>query len=129
MYNYELEMIKDIKNYIKNDSELDIYEVIYNRDEVEENLYDDLWDMDEITGNGVDGYTDNDTCKKWVLEVENAALCLSALSDFCVSAETIGQKFLEENYIYFDCTIRCSLLGRCISSALDEVIDEYEKEI
>lgn len=44
-----------------------------------------------------------------------------ALREFCVKAETIGDKFLSNDWEYFDVTIRCYLLGGAIEAALDEI--------
>ena len=47
-----------------------------------------------------------------------------ALREFCVDAETIAEKFLEEDWEYFDVAARCYILGAAISEALDEIEEE-----
>lgn len=48
-------------------------------------------------------------------------LCIEALKEFCVESETIAEKFLKEDWEYFDVTIRCNLLGCAISEVLEEI--------
>ena len=55
-------------------------------------------------------------------------LCIEAVKEFCVESETIAEKFLSEDWEYFDVTIRCYLLGQAISEALDEIEEELEAE-
>lgn len=49
-----------------------------------------------------------------------------ACKEFGVNNETVGEKFLNEDWEYFDVTIRCYLLGWAISEALDEIEDDLE---
>ena len=41
-YNYLEAMTEDIKDYIRNDAELNTNDLLYNRSDLEEKLYDDL---------------------------------------------------------------------------------------
>ena len=41
--------------------------------------------------------------------------------EFGTSASDIGEKFLDEDWEYFDVSIRCYLLGQAISEVLDEL--------
>ena len=117
-YNY-LEAIKqDIKTFLE-----DEFEYRYSNldaDELQEQLYCDLWAEDSVTGNGSGSYTFcRETAKEYVLE--NMEECVDALKEFCVEAETIAEKFLCEDWEYFDVTIRCYLLGQAISEVLEEI--------
>lgn len=115
-YNYEAEMINDIKSYLEDEKEL--YAGL-DREELEEKLCYDLWVEDSVTGNASGSYTFcSATAKEYV--TENIELCKDALEEFCVESSTIADKFLNEDWEYFDVTIRCYLLGHCISVALDE---------
>lgn len=117
MYNY-LESIKaDVMEYVRN--EMNVYD--YNdRDELEEMLNDNLWAEDSVTGNASGSYTFcRETAKTYV--TENMDECIEALKEFCVDSETIAEKFLSEDWEYFDVTIRCYLLGQAISEVLDEL--------
>ena len=51
-----------------------------------------------------------------------------ALEEFGTDSETIAEKFLSEDWEYFDVTIRCYVLGFCISDALDDIRDDFEAE-
>lgn len=120
MYNYLEEMKEDIKNYF-NDNLEDFEEM--DKEEIEEKLNDDLWCDDSVTGNASGSYTFNRCEAKENLE-GNEDLLREALSEFCVDAETIAEKFLSEDYEYFDVTIRCYLLGQAINEFLEELEDE-----
>ena len=120
MYNYYNAMENDIKNYIEENIDLSDY----TREALEEELNDDLWICDSVTGNGSGSYTFcRATAKEYV--ADNMDLCVDALKEFCVEPETIAEKFLTEDWEYFDVTIRCYLLSECICS----VLDEYEEEL
>ena len=126
-YNYLEAMTEDIKDYIRNDAELDTNDLLYNRSDLEEKLHDDLWDCDSVTGNGSGSYTFN-RYKAQEYVTDNMELCIEAVKEFCVESETIAEKFLSEDWEYFDVTIRCYLLGQAISEALDEIEEELEEE-
>ena len=123
-YNYLEAMTEDIKDYIKNDAELDANVLLYNRSDLEEKLHDDLWTEDSVTGNASGSYTFNRSeAKEYVLD--NIDLCKEALSEFCVDAETIGNKFLDEEWEYLDVIIRCYILGCVISELLEDAEDDF----
>ena len=46
--------------------------------------------------------------------------------NFGIGPETIGEKFLNDEWEWMDVSIRCYLLGEAISEALDEVEEELE---
>ena len=120
MYNYYNAMESDIKNYIEENIDLSDY----TREALEEELNDDLWVYDGVTGNASGSYTFcRATAKEYVSD--NMDLCVDALKEFCVEPETIAEKFLTEDWEYFDVTIRCYLLNECIC----RVLDEYEEEL
>jgi hypothetical protein len=126
-YNYLEEMLKDVKETISEMAEITLEDVLYNRDELEEKLNDEFFVEDAITGNASGSYTFcRATAKKYVLD--NMGMCMEALKEFCVDAETIADKFLSEDWEYFDVTIRCYNLGSVISQALDELAEEAQKE-
>ena len=124
MYNYKEEMKKDIIAEIEDTySKEQIAERMEDRDSFAEELNDDLWIADNVTGNGSGSYTFNRyTAKEYV--TDNMGLCIEALREFCVEAETIAEKFLSEDWEYFDVTIRCYLLGSMIEEALDQIENE-----
>lgn len=126
-YNYLETMVEDIKDYIKNNPELDRNDLEYSRNDLEEKLHDDLWAEDSITGNASGSYTfNNNLAKEYVLE--NIDLLHDAVVDFCLDYSEIGEKFINEEWEYLDVTIRCNLLSQAISQALNEIEEELEKE-
>lgn len=127
MYDYKEAMKEDIKEYLKNDAELSNNDIIYMDDNTRDSLYDDLFAEDSVTGNGSGSYTFN-SFKAGEYVKDNIDLCREALQEFCVDANTIAEKFLEEEWEYFDVTIRCYLLGECLNAAIEELKDELESE-
>lgn len=124
-YNYLETMKEDIREYIINDSELSIDDLIYNRSELEEKLNDDLWVYDSVTGNASGSYTFNSyRAQEYVLD--NMDLLEEMCNEFCIDAETIGKKFLEGAWEWMDVSIRCYLLGQAISEVLDDIEEEQE---
>lgn len=125
-YDYREAMQDDIREYINN--EIDITEYMGNRDELEEKLNDELWTNDSVTGNGSGSYTFN-SYKAGEYVKDNIDIVKDMASEFGIDAETIGEKFLDEEWEYFDVSIRCYLLGECISAVLDEIdLDEIEAD-
>lgn len=117
-YNYIEAMKKDIKTYLEDECEYRYSDL--DRDELEQELYDDLFIDDNVTGNASGSYTFcRNTAKEYV--IDNMELCKEALDEFCVDANTVADKFLSEDWEYFDVTIRCYLLGSAIAEVLDEM--------
>lgn len=113
-YNYLEAMKEDIRNYIE-ENDIDV-----NEQDIEETLNDDLWIEDSVTGNGSGSYTFNSYKAKENLE-GNEDLVREMCKEFCIDAETIADKFLNEDYEYFDVSIRCYLLGQAIAEVLEEL--------
>lgn len=125
-YNYLESMKEDIREYIINNSELSIDDLIYNRSELEEKLNDVLWMYDGVTGNASGSYTFNSyKAQKYVLD--NMDLLEEMCNEFCIDAETIGKKFLDGAWEWMDVSIRCYLLGQAISEVLDDIENEHEE--
>lgn len=120
-YDYIESMKRDILDYIADEIDRADYD---SRDELETALNDDLWPEDAITGNGAWGYgkyheIPDETIRDYVRD--NIDLCKESLREFEVTAETIAEKFFDDDYSYFDCTIRCYCLNWAINKALDEL--------
>lgn len=127
-YDYNNAVLEDVKNYLNNEINLEdeiILEDKYNDlDDIRTGLYDDLWIDDSVTGNASGSYTFNrEEAKENVLADMDTVI--EALKEFCVEAETIAEKFLAEDWEYFDVTARCYVLG----AAIDEALEEREEEI
>lgn len=121
MYNYYDAMKNDVIEYL---SDNEYYYNGYTRDELEDQLNDDLWTVDSVTGNGSGSYTfSREDAKKYVQD-DGVNYLRDALEDFCVPAEDIVEHFLDEDYEYFDVTIRCYLLPQVVH----DVMDEFEND-
>lgn len=115
-YDYIENMKNDIKEALES-YDLTAYD---NREELESELYDSLWDDDSVTGNGSGSYTFcRETAKDYVLS--NIELVNVSCIEFCTEYAVIGNKFLNEEWEWFDVTIRCYLLGQVISKVLDDM--------
>ena len=130
MYNY-------LEN-VTNDAKIAILENMNDwsftdREELEEIANDELWCDDSVTGNGSGSYTFNrEAAKKYVTRSDDGLDTLrDAVREFDCEHEAFTA-FLEENWEYFDVTIRCYLLSQAISAALDELEEEgkiqYQEE-
>lgn len=117
-YRYEDEMKSDILDYIAEN--IDRAEYIDNREELEEALNDDLWTEDGVTGNASGSYYCN-AYKARAAVLDNMEYCTESIREFCTEPATIAEHFLNEDWEYFDVTIRCYLLGGMISAVLDEL--------
>lgn len=126
-YNYLETMVEDIKDYIRNNAELDRNDLEYGREYLEEKLHDDLWTEDSVTGNASGSYFCN-SYKSMECVLDNVDLLQKMCREFGVEAEEIGQKFLDEEWEWMDVSIRCYLLGQAISQVLDEIEEELAEE-
>lgn len=126
-YNYMEALKSDIKDYLAYEAGYDREDLFYSRSSLEETLFDELWISDSVTGNGSGSYTfSRNEAKMYV--VDNLSLVYEMAREFCIDAETVGNKFLSEDWEYFDVSIRCYLLGQAISEVLDEIEEELEAE-
>ena len=120
MYNYLLEMTKDVVIYIADEIKLENFS---DREELESYLNDELFTEDSVTGNASGSYTGSSyQAKEYV--TDNMNLLNYAVDDDFIDRDTVGEKFLDEDWEYFDVTIRCYLLGQVISNVLDELENE-----
>lgn len=124
MYDYLESMKDDIKTYIITDEMKQ--EIKEDREAVEERLNDELWIDDSITGNASGSYTCNcSRAQEYV--TDNGDLVREMVSEFCIESETVAEHFLNEDWEWFDVSIRCYLLGQAISEVLDEIEEEAEE--
>lgn len=119
-YNYLEAMKEDILEYIRNEINLSDYEDKYA---LEEYLNDTLWVEDSVTGNASGSYTFNRwKAKEYV--TDNMELVTEMCTEFGLDSESIAEHFLEEDWEYFDVSIRCYLLGQAIAEVLEELDDD-----
>ena len=118
-YNY-FEAVKNaVLDYI-NENEIKV--TTSNKEELADSLNDDLWTNDSVTGNGSGSYFFN----TWKAE---EALChnLDLLGEACEEFGSTAD-LLKNGAEACDVTIRCYLLPRAISEALDELEEDDEDE-
>ena len=121
-YNYLEAVTADVVDFIRDEVNAADYE---NREALSEFLNDELWCCDSVTGNASGSYTFN-ACKAKEFIFADPDTVSEALREFCVDAETISEKFLSQNWEYFDVTARCYVLSQAIEAALDSIENELE---
>lgn len=120
-YDYRQAVMDDIREYIKENC---IRVTNKNREELESTLHDSLWTNDSVTGNASGSYTFN----AWKAEehlCHNFGLLAEAIDEFGADAGT-DQDCLKSAETA-DVTIRCYLLGECLSTVLDELEEEVDE--
>ena len=118
-YDYNEAIREDVKEYIKN--EIDLEEWRGNRDGLEEKLNHLLWMVDSVTGNASGSYTFN-TYEAEENICHNLDLLAEACEEFGVSMDV-----LKDGAEACDVTIRCYLLSGAISDVLDELDGDLEE--
>ena len=124
MYSYHDTMRAEINEYINDEINLEEYKG--NREELEEKLNDDLWICDAITGNASGSYTMNRAKAREYVTEDGFDHLREAISDFGITAEEIGKRFIDEDWEWLDVTIRCYLLGQIINEVLDDLEEQNE---
>lgn len=127
MYDYLENVTADVRDYVE--QEVDLSEWAGDRDGLEEKLNDDLWTCDSVTGNGSGSYTFN-RVQAQIYVLDGMDELQEAVNEFGIDSETIGEKFLESDWEYFDVTIRCYLLRQAIAAVLDDLEEDgaFEEE-
>lgn len=124
MYKGYLDMVKeDVKNWIDENIDYIDDDVKADKDALFEYLNDNLWTEDSVTGNASGSYTFNSWDAENYVKADMDTV-KEALNEFFVPAETIAEKFLNEDWEYFDVTARCYVL----ESAIYEVLEDMEEE-
>lgn len=118
MYDYREAMTEDVKQWITN--EVNLADWTEDREGLEQQLNDDLWTADSVTGNGSGSYTFN-RVQASLYVLDNMDLLQEAIEEFATDPATVGDKFISEDWEWFDVTIRCYLLWSVISEVLDEM--------
>ena len=117
MANY-LEQVTDSVRDVFDDY-VDSYDPDMDADAIREQLYDDLWIDDYVTGNGSGSYTmDRRKASRYVSDDPDTVM--EALQEYGIDAKTVGEKFLDGDWEYFDVTARCYVLGQAIDAVLEE---------
>ena len=123
MYDYRENIKSDILDYIReNYTAEEVRSELADRDEWEQRLYDDLFITDSVTGNASGSYYCNSYRAAEAI-VHNWDLLSDALSEFGYT----DCSPIEKGEEWCDVTIRCYLLGECISAALDDLEEEAKQ--
>lgn len=123
MYNYYDAVKNDVLDYIREEINLAEFDSL---EDLAEKLDEDLWINDSVTGNASGSYTFNSfTAKEYVFD--NMDLVGEMASEFCIDLSDVGRHFLEENWEWFDVSIRCYVFGSCIYDALEEIREDWEE--
>lgn len=127
MYDYLENVTADVRDYVE--QEVDLSEWAGDRDGLEEKLNNDLWTCDSVTGNGSGSYTFN-RVQAQIYVLDSMDYLQEAVNELGIDSETIGEKFLESDWEYFDVSIRCYLLGQAIAAVLDDLEEDgaFEEE-
>ena len=107
-YDYREAIQDDIKDWLATE-DIKLY---LSRDEMYEDLYEQMWASDAITGNKSGSYTDAWHAEEFLCH--NFDLLKDAFRDFGCDYERL---FEPE---FCDLTIRCYLLGECLSNVLED---------
>ena len=128
MYDYREAMTEDVKQWITD--EVNLADWTEDREGLEQQLNDDLWTADSVTGNASGSYTFN-RVQASLYVLDNMDLLQEAIDEFATDPATVEDKFISEDWEWFDVTIRCYLLGSIISDVLNEMeengdFDEFD---
>lgn len=126
--NYFEQVKADVNEYMEDNEYYFNLSDYADVDEFQDRIYESMFVADSVTGNGSGSYTFNrEEAKKYVLaDIDTVK---EALSEFCVSAEEVGNKFLEEDWEYLDVTARCYILGQAVGAWIDENREALEGAI
>lgn len=123
MFNYNEAVKADVMEYItENYTAEELKEKLEDKESFSEELNDTLWIEDGVTGNGSGSYTFSRAAAKDYV-TEDPDTVLEAVRELCcgMDAAELLQKFLFEDWEYFDVTARCYCLPGAICEALEEV--------
>ena len=115
-------MYYDYKEVLKADiNEVVEWEEVENWEDFDK-IYDELWISDSVTGNASGSYFCNRYKAKECV-IDNIDILNEAFCEFgCDSAE-VGERFLNEEWEYFDVTIRCHLLHEVLTEMFEDFFD------
>lgn len=122
-YDYMEAMKQDIREYLEDRNSYDIdFSDYADAKEFAEDMNDKLWTEDAVTGNASGSYTFNRAEAEEYVK-DNLELCSEAMREFCTPAEEVAEHFLNDDYEYFDVSIRCYLLSQAILEVAEELED------
>ena len=125
MYDYEEAVRSDIKDYILENYDRNDLADFDDEDDFKDCLIDILVNEDSITGNISGSYYYN-IYKAQEALIGNMGLLRAACEELDLSNEEIGERFLDGDFEYFDCMVRCYIViyTNVIEDAVDELLEE-----
>ena len=118
-YDYREAVKEDILQYINDEISFEDFDTL---EELEEKLNEELWTADSVTGNESGSYT----CNSYEAE-ENICHNLDLLGEALEAFESGADYLINNGAEAADVTIRCYLLGECITAALEEIEDDFNE--
>jgi hypothetical protein len=115
MYDYKEQVLDDVRTYFEENKSS--YEGL-DKDQLQEQLNDDCFISDSVTGNASGSYFCN---------AAQADECLCGNRDLlCDALDAFGGDYKQalQSSEYCDVTIRCYLVGECVSEFVDELDDD-----
>ena len=118
----------DVEQYMEEHEQYFDMSDYRDADDFRNDIYEKMWIADSVTGNGSGSYTFNSyEAKEHVLNDMDTVR--EALNEFCVDAQEIGERFLNEDWEYLDVTARCYVLGLAVGEYIEENEEAIEKAI
>ena len=118
-YDYREAVKEDILQYINDEINFEDFDSL---EELKEKLNDELWTVDSVTGNDSGSYT----CNSYEAE-ENICHNLDLLGEALEELGSGADYLINNGAEASDVTIRCYLLGECITAALEEIEDDFNE--
>ena len=125
MYDYEEAVRSDIKDYILENYDRNDLADFDDEDDFKDCLIDILVNEDSITGNASGSYYFNSYKAQEALN-GNMDLLRDACEELNLSNEEVGERFLDGDFEYFDCTVRCYIVIG--TNVIEDVVDELLEE-
>ena len=125
MYDYEEAVRSDIKDYILENYDRNDLADFDDEDDFKDCLIDIIFAEDSITGNASGSYYCNSYKAQEALN-GNMDLLRDACEEMNLSNEEVGERFLDGDFEYFDCIVRCyiSISTNVIGDVVDELLEE-----
>ena len=126
-YNYRMAVLEDVQEAVEEYMDwngVTPEDIAENRDYYEEKIYEQLFTDDSVTGNGSGSYTFSTYQAEQNLSGNWGLMC-EAGREFGMDHIEISDGY-KNGAEYWDGTIRCYLLGECVSEVLDGIEREAE---
>ena len=125
MYDYEEAVRNDIEDYILENYDRNDLADFDDEDDFKDCLIDILVNEDSITGNASGSYYCNSYEAQEALN-GNIDLLRDACEEMNLSNEEVGERFLDGDFEYFDCIVRCYIVT--CTNVIEDVVDELLEE-